>query len=876
VGRLFAPFVVLTELAEIVAQGWHTMDTLREVITAGEPLHATRALRDWFRKLPDAHLVNQYGPTETHVVTAHPLGTDPARWPQAPPIGQPISGIQVQVLDDALQPVPPGATGELYVRGAALARGYVNRPGFTAERFIPDPHSSKPGARMYRTGDRVRVGFGGALEFVGRSDAQIKVRGTRVEPGEIERTAASHPAVSACAVRYERAAHSEPVLIAYVAAVGVDSAALRNFLTERLAPAMVPERIVIQPSLPLNAHGKVDVDALRVAAVAGRRAGRQEQAESPMQAGVLEIWRDVLGAGDVGLDDDFFECGGHSLKAARAVAAMRRVFGQEVPLRWLFECRTPRRMALRLAGHVAASDADASPAVAPTSSAAPRAGADRTGDAIAAVWCDTLGRGQVRPGDDFFALGGHSLAAVRLVSRLASRLGVEVPVRMVFEHPRFESFSREVATLAEATGAKLGAPEQPVSRPAIDDGLTLEDAPLLPLLVTGRLPRVDAAALGYFADDSVRHCRRGRDAFLRAWCDGVPMVASVTDTGLGRTAVIRLPWLASELYDDRDALVDSVVDAVRLAAAAGARVVSLTGLIPSATDNGRALAAALPRSAGLPVVTTGHATTAATVVMSVRRALAEGGRALGDEHVGFLGLGSIGATTLQLMLERLPHPARLTLCDVYARRTAIAALAERLRLECGYRGGIEVLASEGEVPDPFYSAGLIVGATNVPDVLDVSRLRPGTLMVDDSGPHCFNTRIAIHRLESRGDILFTEGGVLRTPHSMQQTRHLPAALDSIMSADYLASLRRYDSDNITGCVLAALLGARFQELGPVVGEVAPGAATAHFDRLLELDFNAAPLRCGTYVLDPGAIGRFRERFGGADLRRGDLSEARGE
>src|SRR6185295_17858553 len=157
--------------------------SLREVITAGEQLQVTPAIAGFFRRLPGVRLVNQYGPSETHVVTAFPLSGGAEGWDALPPIGRPVAGARIHVLDRGLQPVPAGVPGDLYAGGAAPARGYLGRPGLTAERFLPDPFSPVPGGRLYRTGDLARHRANGEIEFLGRSDDQVKVRGHRVEPG---------------------------------------------------------------------------------------------------------------------------------------------------------------------------------------------------------------------------------------------------------------------------------------------------------------------------------------------------------------------------------------------------------------------------------------------------------------------------------------------------------------------------------------------------------------------------------------------------------------------------------------------------------------------------------------------------------------------
>src|SRR6185295_4512829 len=265
VERIFLPFVALRGLADAVEQGQGDGRALVDVVTAGEALSVTRAVERWMARRPGRRLHNQYGPSESHVVTEHELKGDPAAWPVLPPIGRPIANARIYLLDAALEPVAIGVPGELCIAGPVLARGYLDRPELTAERFLPDAFSGEPGARLYRSGDLARFLASGAIEFLGRRDHQVKVRGIRVEPGEIEAAIAEHPAVQQAVV----VAESEETggglrLAAYfvaapeIAEVAHLAAELRERLASLLPAALVPSRFVAVESLPLTPSGKVD------------------------------------------------------------------------------------------------------------------------------------------------------------------------------------------------------------------------------------------------------------------------------------------------------------------------------------------------------------------------------------------------------------------------------------------------------------------------------------------------------------------------------------------------------------------------------------------------------------------------------------------
>ena len=350
VERLFLPFVLLQHLADAAEADGGLPAPLREVVTAGEQLRAGPGLARLFAAHGGCRLRNQYGPTEAHVVSEHVLDADPARWPLLPPIGRPVAGASLFVLDARLRPVPPGVPGELCIGGAGVARGYLQRPALTAARFLPDPFSPVRGARMYRTGDRARWAAGGRLEYLGRLDQQVKVRGFRVEPGEVEAVLQEHPAVRASAVVAQPDAAGGTRLVGYAAAdPAPDPRELRGWLEARLPGWLVPAALVVLPRLPLTPSGKVDRAALPPA---GPPADGTPYVapRTPDEAVLAREWAAALGVERVGVHDDFFALGGHSLLALRLAARMRAALGRPVPLALLVEHPTVAALAAALRG----------------------------------------------------------------------------------------------------------------------------------------------------------------------------------------------------------------------------------------------------------------------------------------------------------------------------------------------------------------------------------------------------------------------------------------------------------------------------------------------------------------------------------------------
>ncbi|WP_420126162.1 amino acid adenylation domain-containing protein [Longimicrobium sp.] len=311
---------------------------LRTVVSAGEAVDAATVER-W----SDGRVfINAYGPTETTVCATSASCEADGR---APSIGRALENVRVYVLDAGGRPAPVGIPGELYVGGVGVARGYLGRPGLTAERFVPDPFGGETGARLYRTGDRARWLDAGTLQFLGRTDEQVKVRGFRIEPGEIEAALRRHAGVRECVVVAREAASGGVRLVAYVAGTA-DPGELRAHLRHSLPDYMVPGAFVVLEQLPLTPNGKIDRRALPApdpAAGADRAAPR-----TPTEEILAGLWGELLGLEGVGADDDFFALGGHSLLATRLVSRIREAFGVEMAIRTIFEDPVLSVLALRV------------------------------------------------------------------------------------------------------------------------------------------------------------------------------------------------------------------------------------------------------------------------------------------------------------------------------------------------------------------------------------------------------------------------------------------------------------------------------------------------------------------------------------------------
>ena len=346
VERVFLPYVALEQLA-LAANASGVLDTasLRDIVSAGENLSLTEPIREFVGALLGCRLHNHYGPTESHVVTSHTLDDVPRCWPVEASIGTPIMNTTVRILDPSGLRCPIGVPGELHIGGVGLARGYLKNPELTAQKFIA---GSRAEARLYRSGDLASWNIDGTIKFHGRVDQQIKLRGFRIEPAEIEAALLEHPAVTQVAVVLHSDDPLNCRLVAYwVPGVPAGEDELRALLLDRLPDYMVPSAFVDLVTLPLNANGKLDRRALPAGLLVGNQRNHIDPG-SGIEHRLHAIWTEVLGHGGFGTTDNFFLMGGHSLSAVRLCAALEREFDISAPVSMVFARPTIRDLSMWL------------------------------------------------------------------------------------------------------------------------------------------------------------------------------------------------------------------------------------------------------------------------------------------------------------------------------------------------------------------------------------------------------------------------------------------------------------------------------------------------------------------------------------------------
>lgn len=362
--RLFLPFIALQHLAEAADTYQLVPKSLREVITAGEQLQVNRYIASFFQQLENCSLHNQYGPSESHVVTAYTLAGPPGDWPALPPIGRPIANTEIYLLQQDRKPVPVGVPGELYIGGICLARGYLNRPDLTAEKFIFNPfkHNEIPAIehesdlsllpsedRLYKTGDLARYLPDGNIEYIGRIDGQVKIRGFRIELGEIETALAKHPTVKQAVVLAREDEPGDKRLVAYIVANPEEKLAiadLRPYLQGRLPDYMVPAIFMTVEAMPKTPSGKIDRRALPLPDSQRQELSQSYAApQSELERLLAGVWSKLLKLDRVGIYDNFFEIGGNSLMTLQVAVQVRTLLDTDLPVVKLFQHPTIAQLA---------------------------------------------------------------------------------------------------------------------------------------------------------------------------------------------------------------------------------------------------------------------------------------------------------------------------------------------------------------------------------------------------------------------------------------------------------------------------------------------------------------------------------------------------
>jgi hypothetical protein len=475
---------------------------------------------------------------------------------------------------------------------------------------------------------------------------------------------------------------------------------------------------------------------------------------------------------------------------------------------------------------------------------------------------------------------------VNLVSKISDTVGKQLGVRFLFAHPTIADLAASLGGGSTDIEDKAANGSGPMTDGEIKPGsVTTERRDLLALYSSGKLPKVDGA--GVLATPAGLFERAGIDpgeVAHRLMALDMPHLCGFIDTNLGRIATIMIPRLdTAELYLNRERLVETIVGGVEVGSRLGAANISLSGLLVTATDYARGVADAVKDRTDLPPVTSGHDTTSAAVLLNVENMLSMTGRRMQDEVLGILGVGSVGKSSMHLLLRHLPHPSKLILCDPYAAtsdspRGPAAGIPGRLRKAAdearnvsGYQGEIKIIGGTSKLPDEFYEATVISADTNAPDIVDVARLRPGTMLVDDSIPPCYDREAALARIADKADLLFGQGDVIECGTPMQKVFGWPPMMYELAGEEGVEWFAAntpdaYSTTQITSSVLSNVLVAQ-EGIGPVTGPSDPDRAYRHVEVLRKYGYVGGPPQCDGVMIPEESLARFVEQFGASSKRR---------
>ncbi|MDA7920910.1 amino acid adenylation domain-containing protein [Verrucomicrobiales bacterium] len=738
----------------LLDSGWEGKSDLR-IFCGGEAL--TRGLANTLVNSA-AEVWNLYGPTETTVWSSIEKIKE---GDETISIGLPIANTQVYILDGNNKLVPQGFTGELWIGGSGLARGYRNQLDLTAEAFreIDIPGAGKQ--RLYRTGDLARWNRDNKLECLGRVDFQVKVRGVRMELGDIEQQMESIDGIKQAVVAKREDLPTGEGLVGYFISdnSSFDVATIRENLAVNLPASYIPAFFKRVEEFPLTPNRKIDRRRLPMPTIGASSDGETVAPRTSAEEHLWKVFSRNFDSEDFGVTDNFFE------------------------------------------------------------------------------------------------MGGDSLMALRIIVDVSDEFGQDVPVDVFLTHPNIEQLSQYLSSerIEAATAAVVDSEDDSELIPSFEDfaHISIEDT-------VEEMPKLDAVALAYIPDVLVSLSGMTRDEISERLFAGKPRLTNVYELDEGKIGVLMLPCFETDFYKNLDSVKAPTIAALEMAAEAGAKCVSLTGVIPMTTDHGRKISEWIAGLKDLPEITTGDATRSATIVKSVEGILAKTGRDLSNETLSAVGLGSIGFGTLLLMLDVMEHPKRLILCDPYQTDDQMSRCRDLVR-DAGYQGQVDIVKNGGALPPEVYEASIVVASSNLPGVLDIKALKPGALIVDYSFPPVFRVDEAIRRFTVEHDILFTTGGELRMSNVVNETIYLPDEaedVDESVQDAFTKFLAGRDKNEITGCVLVSLLTGSNDDLSSTLGPLEHKEAVAHYEALEEMEVTPAKLQMAGFFLPEAGIDSF--------------------
>ena len=475
---------------------------------------------------------------------------------------------------------------------------------------------------------------------------------------------------------------------------------------------------------------------------------------------------------------------------------------------------------------------------------------------IAEIFSDAFDNPKVGIKDNFLDMGGDSLLAVKIISRISHALGEEIPLEVFFRFPTIEKFARFVdsSEFMENVSETLPSGEE-VDTEYLSFQFIDNDR-------KESFPNIDAVALSYIPESFGEMTGLTKTELINNWFGNKARLTNSYRTKWGAIGLVMLPIFEADLYNDSDSIRSIVMDGLRLSAELGASKVSLTGILPLVTQDGLDVINWMRENdeeVTLPIVTTGNATRCATIIKSIEGILARSGRDISEMKVSFIGLGSIGKGTLDLMLDVLPHPRGVIMADVYRQEDRLKEFQDQL-LASGFSGEIDICSCNNKLSDKVYEGELIIAVSNVPNIINIDKVRPGTMIVDYSFPSSFSIIDAARRAERDGDLIFTSGGQLRLEQQIEEIIYLPRVAEEmleIINPEKMQSIIIRDSREMAGCILASIFTEMDSGVGVTLGKFTDKEALSHYKFINGLGLGSARLQMQGYFVTDEAIQKFR-------------------
>lgn len=405
---------------------------------------------------------------------------------------------------------------------------------------------------------------------------------------------------------------------------------------------------------------------------------------------------------------------------------------------------------------------------------------------------------------------------------------------------------------------ELRKPSEPLM---IKNEAILTSHNLIDLILENHFPKVNAAAISVIPDQlfntvpSFSQLKR-------------PLLSHLYMTHFGMIAQLTMPIKQSDIFIKNNINKSIISSTLEIARALGAENISLQQTIPSATNYGKDLLSIAGKKRCMPIIGTGHQVTIASIVLMMERLLLETKRNLEQEILGIIGLGSIGLSTLELSLNVIGRPRKIYLCDLMEKESVLIEIKKSIRLKHNFDGDIQIIKANPKIPLKFYESTLILGASNFPNVLDIEKVQSGTLIIDDSAPHAYNPEIAFKRLNKDNDILFTEGGLIRSPIEINSIRNIPIKELNITQDQY-QRIENYvyekSPHEIMGCAFSSLLMNKFHDISPVIGLINSEHSLKAYKKLSSLNFTGADIRSFGRLLTTKHIAEFNKKYGGNSM-----------